>query len=314
MLRLQGIGTHTPGSSVAIAELGGHLGLTPAQVRLHTKFFGQDKVVVARDTDVVGMLVPAGEDALRGADRDSVRYLLYAHTVQHVAPPGHHVLDRVRRELGLRNATAFALSQQNCVSALYAVQLAQYLLHDAEPGSQVLIMAGEKTLSPAIQLIPGTTVMGEATAACLVGTGAAGDEVLAVATRTLGRFYRCNDCSDELKAEYGEIYAGTLVSVMNEALGQAGFGVGDVAAVLPHNVNRFSWKQLSRGLGIPLEKVYLDNVSKLGHCFGADPFINLSDAKKGGIVGPGDLVLLATAGLGATFAAIVARVGEGSNQ
>jgi 3-oxoacyl-[acyl-carrier-protein] synthase-3 len=308
---LQQIGTFVPEESVSIADLSDYLGLSSAQVRVHTKFFGQDKVAYAGDRDLVQMLVPAGEQALSGADRDSVRYLVYAHTIQYIAPVGHRVLDRVRAELGLRNATVFALSQQHCASPLYAVRLAESLVRDAGPGATVLIMTGEKAISPHFRLIPGTTVMGDATAACLYGGGPRGDEVLSVAIRTLGRFYQCNDCSEELLAEYVRTYGDTVIGVMRDALDDAGLGFADVDLVLPHNVNTFSWRKISSGSGIPLDRIYLDNVSTLGHCFGADPFINLAGARKAGKTKPGDIVLLVAAGLGATFATIVARIGEG---
>ncbi len=45
--------------------------------------------------------------------------------------------------------------------------------------------------------------------------------------------------------------------------------------VLPHNVNRYSWSTTARLLGLPLDRIYLENVPKTGHCFCADPFINL---------------------------------------
>jgi 3-oxoacyl-[acyl-carrier-protein] synthase-3 len=107
------------------------------------------------------------------------------------------------------------------------------------------------------------------------------------------------------------LYVETLDAVLREALDRAGFSANEVTLVLPHNVNRLSWRQVADSMGIPLERIFLDNVAKLGHCFGADPFINLSDARSAGKVRPGDIVLLATAGLGATFAAMVVRVGEG---
>ncbi|TDV54824.1 ketoacyl-ACP synthase III family protein [Actinophytocola oryzae] len=311
MPHLQQIGTFVPEESVSIAELSDYLGLSSAQVRVHTKFFGQDKVAVAGDRDLTRMLVPAGEQALAGADRDSVRYLVYAHTIQYVAPVGHRVLDQVRAELGLRNATVFALSQQHCASPLYALSVAEHLLAQEGPDATVLVMTGEKAISPHFRLIPGTTVMGDATAACLLGTGPDGDEVLSTAVRTLGRFYQCNDASEEVLADYVKVYNETVIGTMHDALAGIGLDFSDVDLVLPHNVNTFSWRKISAGCGIPLDRIYLDNVATLGHCFGADPFINLASARVAGKLRPGNIVLLVAAGLGATFATVVARIGEG---
>ena len=104
----------------------------------------------------------------------------------------------------------------------------------------------------------------------------------------------------------------TMCSVVRDALDRAGVGSSEIAAILPNNVNRFSWRQISRNLEIPIERFYLDNISEFGHCFSADPFINLAHARAGGRVNPGDHVLMVTSGLGAIFAALVLRVGEGA--
>ena len=60
-------------------------------------------------------------------------------------------------------------------------------------------------------------------------------------------------------------------------------------------------------LGIPLARVFLDNVPVTGHCFAADPFINYVSARDAGRLRPGDLYLMASVGLGATFSAMVLR-------
>jgi 3-oxoacyl-[acyl-carrier-protein] synthase-3 len=309
---LKQIGTFVPRTTVTVRDLGADLGLTESKVRLYRKFLGFDRVAVAPDAGIVDLLVPAGRDALRGVDPAGVRYLIYAHTIQHIAPPSHRVLDRVRDGLGLSNATAFALSHQNCAAGLYAVQVAQYLLHGADPDATALILAGEKATSGWMQLIPGTAIMGEATAACLVGAGAGGDRVLGVSMRILGEFYRGNECSGDLKRKYDQMYAETMCSVIRDALDRGGVDITGITAVLPNNVNRFSWRQISRNLEIPLDRFYLDNISEFGHCFSADPFINLAHARRNGRVKPGDHVLLVSSGLGAIFAALVLRVGEGA--
>jgi len=66
-----------------------------------------------------------------------------------------------------------------------------------------------------------------------------------------------------------------------------------------------SWYQVAAAIHMPIEKIYLKNISKTGHCFGSDPFINLKDGISAGLISPGDYYLLVTVGLGATFSAIL---------
>jgi transposase-like protein len=79
----------------------------------------------------------------------------------------------------------------------------------------------------------------------------------------------------------------------------------EVAAILPHNANRFSLARLCRRLGYPFERVYLDNIPVTGHCFCADPFINLHSATAQGRLEPGQIYVMTAVGLGATFSATV---------
>jgi len=303
-----------PESSISVDELREPLGLTQGQVLLFTRFLGLERVASAPDVDLTTLLTRAGEEALRGVDRGDVRYLVHAHTMQHAAPPSERVLEQVRNALGLGNATTLGISHQNCVIGLYAIQLARCLLLSARPGEKVLVVTGDKILSRSIHLIPETTIMGEAAAAFLLGHSRRGDRIIGSATRFIGRFYQCLDCPDDLKLEYKHIYLDAFADVMRQALAGSGIAAADLAAVLPHNVNRLSWKKIAHDLGVPTDRVYLDNVPKLGHCFSSDPFINLATARASGRVGPGDLVLMASAGLGASFAATVIQLGEGTAQ
>ncbi|BBA96696.1 putative 3-oxoacyl-(acyl carrier protein) synthase III [Actinacidiphila reveromycinica] len=312
MLYLERVGAFVPETSTSVQELGEPLDLTPSQVLLFTRFLGLDRVAVAPGVELADMLTSAGEDALGDTDRDKVRYLVHAHTMQHAAPPSQHTLEEVRRRLGLRNAAVFGLSHMNCVVGLYALQIARFLLDGAHPDDKVLVVTGDKILSHRIHLIPETTVMGEAAAAVLVGGDPSGDRILGRAVDVQGRFYQCLACPDDLRMEYKHMYADSLSAVMREAVEDAGIASADIAAILPHNVNRLSWKKICAELKIPVDRVYLDNVPKLGHCFSSDPFINLAAARDGARISPGDLVLMVSAGLGAAFAATVVQVGERS--
>lgn len=310
MFYLERIGAFVPDTTMSVEDVGRLAGLTASQVHFYSRFLGLDRVATAPGTSLGEMLTAAGEPALRGVDRDDVRFLIHAHTGQHVAPPTAHLLEQVCRSLRLPNASALSVSHQNCVIGLYAFQVARYLLHGAAPHEKALVVIGEKVIARSSYLIPDTTIMGEGAAAALVGRAPGGDQIIGQATRIIGRFYRGVSSSDDLKAEYKSLYLTALTETMRQALAQAGVATSDLAAVLPHNVNRMSWKRVSRELGVPAERIYLDNVARLGHCYGADPIINLVTARAAGRVGRGDLVLLATAGLGASFGAAVVRLGD----
>ena len=61
-----------------------------------------------------------------------------------------------------------------------------------------------------------------------------------------GEFYRGNECPDDLKRKYDQMYAETMCSVIRDALDRSGVDLTEITAVLPNNVNRFSWRRTGR--------------------------------------------------------------------
>ncbi|MEU1790526.1 3-oxoacyl-[acyl-carrier-protein] synthase III C-terminal domain-containing protein [Streptomyces sparsogenes] len=173
-------------------------------------------------------------------------------------------------------------------------------------GGNALVLTGDRVTRPEQATIPGVAVVADAAAACLVGPGVPGDRLLGSAFRTYGRFYRGFGGADpDREREYTRLYAPALAAVIGEALEEAGTGLDDIRWVVPHNVNRLSWKGVANELGLPYPQVFLDNLPRLGHANCADPYLNLASLRAAGRLAPGDRYVLAAVGLGATFGAAV---------
>lgn len=314
MLHLHAVAPFVPEHSVAIEDLRVPIGLSEAEYQLFTRFLGLERIATATGLTTFDMLLAAGREALAGTDRSKVRYLIHAHAVQHVAPPQLRLAHSLREGLGLGGARSFAMSHQSCVAGLYALKVAELLLGAQPAGSTALLLTGEKIFSPLVQHLPGTTITGDAAAAVLVGLDGPGDAVIGRAHRTLGEFHRSRDMPPAQQRRYHHVYIDALVSVMRDAVRDAGLELEDVSLVLPHNVNRFSWVAAATALPIPLDRVYLENIPKFGHCYCCDPFVNLTTARAQGAVHPGDPVLMVSGGQGATFGAVVVRIAEGTRR
>lgn len=305
------VGSFIPETALSMDELRNLLGMTDAQLATYRRFLGYEKVVSAEGVSLLDMLVSAADPVLHGVDLSRIRYLIYAHTIQQAAPPGVNVTAQLRAALGLDHAVSFAISHQNCATGLYAVYLADLLLASDPGDGRALIVMGERAFCRETRVIPNMALLGEAAAAVLVSKGGSGDEVLSSQFHMYGKFYEGIKAAPELVRELNKKYTGALSDVIREAIHRAGIDIADVALILPHNVSRLSWMGVSRALGIPMSKIFLDNVPRLGHVFCADPFINLDAARRAGLLNVGDAVVLACMGIGATFGALVARIGEG---
>lgn len=309
MTFIDAVTVYLPDRRVPLAELADDLGLTAMQVRLFRKFLGFAEV--PRDGDGDGTLADllyataASLTALRGREH-LVRYIVHARNLPVVAPYPLNPLHEVSVRLGLGHAVAFTITHQACATGLIAIDAAGKLLAaDGERDGLALVLAGEKAFTRDAQLVPGMSIFGEAGAACLVSVNGKSDRLLSYACRVRGEFDGRLESRPELAARFEEEYPASLAEVMRAAVARAGLRMDDISLILPHNVNTVSWQRLCRRMAFPAERVLLDNVPVTAHAFCADMLINYATAMEAGLLRSGDRYLVAAAGTGATFAAMV---------
>ncbi|MEU8672248.1 3-oxoacyl-[acyl-carrier-protein] synthase III C-terminal domain-containing protein [Streptomyces anulatus] len=304
---LEAVESFAPERIVPIGQLADRLGLRRTKLRLFERVHGLKEIRFDPDLGLFDVVLPAARRIT--ADplvRDRLKYVVYAHTTQAVAPAHISPAQEIKDRLGLAGVEAFALSQQNCASGIAAVDTAAELLRaEGGPGDCALVITGEQAFSPHIQLIPDVAIMGDAGAACLVTLDGGGDRVLSYATRTLGEFSAAMLLDEERSLEVSKFYAPVLAEVVQEAVTQAGMTLPDIDLIIPHNVNLQSWRQTIGELGIDRSQVFLDNVERYSHCFASDVFLNYTTLRDAGRLTAGRNYLFATVGLGATFAAMV---------
>lgn len=309
-ITLERIESFLPERSVRIEELGVRLGLRRAELGVFRKFYGLDRLRFDPEMSLLELLRPAARRAVSALpEGDRISYLAYAHTTQAVAPADMDVAQLVKDDLGLREAEAFGMSHQACVSSLGAIDVLGALMRaeraESTERAWALMVTGEKAYSPIVQHVPNTAIMGEAAAACLVTVGGAGDVVRSFVTRTCGEYAHWLELTQQQSTEFGERYGQRVADVVHEALREAGLGLDDVDLIIPHNVNILSWRQSIKELGIRPERVFLDNVPRYSHTFSSDVFVNYTTLREAGRLVEGANYLLVSVGLGATFGAMV---------
>ncbi len=309
MTSLAAVASYLPEQVTPITPYLAGVGLSPSQIKLYHRFYGFSEVRLAPESSSADLMLAVADrlPELRG-QQHRVRYLVQARTIQLAAPYPCNPLHEVRAALGLKNATAFSITQHACASGLLAVDLCGKLLaSDGDPDALALILAGEKAFTPSAQVIADSAIMGESMAAVLVRAGGDRDEMIGYATRTHGRFHTGPFLTPELMKEFDQLYAPALAEVITAAVARAGLTPADIALVLPHNVNQMSWFRVAKLVGLPRDRIALENLPRLGHCFCADSFINYRAVRDDGRLRPGDHYVMTSVGLGATFSAMVFR-------
>jgi len=304
---LRAVACYLPDKRMPVEDVAGQLGLTAMQVRLFRRFLGMAEIRLDHGGTLLDLLSAATArlDALRGHEH-LVRYVLYARALPVVVPYPVNPVRDVCRAFGLDHAVSFTVSHHACASGLLAVDIAGRLLaEDGDPDALALVLTGEKAFTRDAQLVPGMSIFGEAAAACLVASDGPADRVISYAVNVRGEFDGRLDEAPEMASRFEKEYPTSMAEAMTAAADQAGVSLGELSLILPHNVNALFWQRLCRRIGFPVDRVLLDNVPVDGHAFCADPFINYVTAMERGLLRPGDRYLIAAAGVGATFAAMV---------
>ncbi len=224
MTALDAVAVYLPKQRVAIEDLAGQLGLTPIQVKLFRRFHGLAEIRLDPGRTLLDLLLAATArlESLHGRE-DQVRYVLHARSMPVVAPYPVNPLHELCGMLGLRRAVAFTVTHHACATGLLAVEVAGRLLAaDGDPAALALVLAGEKTFTRDAQLVPETSIFGEAAAACLVRSDGPHDRLLAYAADIRGEFDGRMEDSPELMARYQRDYPTSLAGVMQEAAARAG--------------------------------------------------------------------------------------------
>lgn len=307
MTALKAVACYLPDKRVPVEDVARQLGLAPLQSRLFRRYLGLADIRLDREGTLLDLLSAATWRLaeLRGLEQ-RVRYVLYARVMPVVVPYPVNPLRDLCVAFGLGHAVSFTVTHHACATGLLAVDVAGRLLaEDGDPDALALVLTGEKAFTRDAQLVPGTSVFSEAAAACLVGPDGPADRVLSYAASTRGEFSGRLDEISAMASSFEKEYPASLAEAMSAAADQAGMSLGDLSLILPHNVNALSWQRLCRRIGFPVSRVLLDNVPVAGHAFCADPFINYATAAQRGLLRPGDRYLIAAAGFGATFSAMV---------
>ncbi len=313
------VSRHIPDESETVEAIGERIGISRLQIDLFTRYLGLGEVRVAPDRGYADRLVDAAAKLKTLPGNESrVKYMLAARTAQDIATTAEQPLEEVAARLGLR-PTVFSVTEHACASSLYALWIAGNLLRDEDPDALALVLMGETPSMDGLYL-PGTSIMGDSSAACLVAADGERDRLVSFAFHMNPSFEHvmaetvdnATSFEDVFRAqtetstdELGKTYIEEISAVMRRAAADAGTSLEDLAIILPHNVNRISWMRVCRANDLPIEKVMTDLIPVTGHCYTADCFINYVEADDKGLIGEGERYMIVGVGTGGSFAAMV---------
>ena len=261
------------------------------------KSFGFDTVHLAGKESNLDMAIAAAQRVLEESDidRDEIGMILYAAALSSSAtlwdgalPASVLQLETVadlfkypasvlQTELDLPNASVAGINQIGCASIFAALRMAKALIVAEDDLRAVLCVSADKFPAGRHRDLA-YNVVSDGACATIVRRGDSRNRIVACAQVTKGALWD----SEEIENEIIAAYFPTATALIERTLAKAGLEMDDISLVIPHNVSLRSWEILGRLIQCPPERIYTENIARVGHTIASDNLLNLRRATEAG--------------------------------
>jgi 3-oxoacyl-[acyl-carrier-protein] synthase III len=231
------------------------------------------------------MAIDAGKSTLQasGLDPSQVDLLVLCSTQFPCDGTTHgSFVETIMTGLGLCSASFMGLTLNRCTNLLAALRTGEALVASGRHRKILLISTDmERDETSRLQ---GFALFSDGAASCLLSDeGDSGYQVLGSASaQDISTLDWSNEISSDLSRQ-----------VNDRLLGPHGLAVGDLSALMHHNIFKPLVVMKERQAGFRPDQLFTGNITRVGHCFAADSLINLVDRVAAGHVPDGGVVMLA---------------------
>ncbi len=198
--------------------------------------------------------------------------------------------------IGLGDIPAYGVNLNRCVNLLAGIDVASAFVASGRY-RRVLVITTDKVADDADRMSQ-FALFSDGAASCVIA-----------AEPGAGPCFELTGCAtaqETAALEWSNQISADLAKEVNAALlAGPGLKVGDVAALMHANLFKPLVVMKERQAGFGMDQLYLDNITRFGHCFAADPLINLVDRLALGHVASGSYCLLASSVPGSRIGALL---------
>ncbi len=201
--------------------------------------------------------------------------------------------------VGLGDIPAYGTNLNRCVNLLAGIDIAHAFVTSGRY-RRVLVITTDKVAEGGDRMSQ-FALFSDGAASCVVAAERAGGSSFEL----LG----CAIAQETAALEWTNQISSDLARLVNERLlAEPGLKLGDIAALLHANLFTPLVVMKERQAGFSTSQLYLDNITRIGHCFAADPLINLVDRVALGHVPAYASCLLASSVPGSRIGVLLRRV------
>jgi 3-oxoacyl-[acyl-carrier-protein] synthase-3 len=227
-------------------------------------------------------------------------------------------------DLGAEDSMILSFKVGGCAGLHVAIKTALGWMSTDESIQTVLLVAGDAAPAGNRSLLP-ITIHGDASSAVILrregtqSTTKQGPLLLSVEAMTIGSLQnaitmvRTNGHSDIvvdalcIEQQVMPVYFLNLLRVVNQALAASSLTLKDIDHFIYSNISQRDREGFGKMVGLPKGSMLRTPMSEYGHTFGSDLIINYVNMRRSGLIHPGQLLLFASAGIGFTWGATIAR-------
>ncbi|UUU39506.1 3-oxoacyl-ACP synthase [Streptomyces sp. NBC_00162] len=224
--------------------------------------------------------------AAAGAEPGQVDALILCSTRFPGGPRTHGgFVQAVMTGLGLGDAAFTGITLNRCTNLLVGLRLAQALVASGQHHT-VLVVTTDRISDEAIRM-ENFALFSDGSAACLVSARPYGDNAYEILGGASAQDPPSLGWSNEISSDLARVVNDRILTPLDLTL-------KDVDGVLHPNLFKPIVVLKERQAGFSAGQLFLDNIPRVGHCFAADPLINLVDRAEAGQLRDGGHYLLAS--------------------
>ncbi len=242
--------------------------------------------------------------------------------------PTWSAIGYVQEKLGMKNAIATAVNTGGCASFHVALEAVCALMSNSDDISTAMLVAGDRTPTGNKIYFP-ITVTTDGGGALILKKNHDRGQILGIENYSIGRlhdvwyvpglplqppkgpvdesciFMHCD--YDKFNKEIIPVNTFMFRKIIRSVLQKNGLSIDDIDYFIYPSFTKWDQSTFMKAMDIPSDKIYLDNLKRIGHVQECDMVINYVDAVSNGHITEGKTVMIVSNGAGFFWSAAIVR-------
>jgi 3-oxoacyl-[acyl-carrier-protein] synthase III len=250
------------------------------------------------------MAIDSGSATLRaaGTDPSSIDALVLCCSEVGVGARMHgRLAATVLTGIGLGDIAFYGMGFNRCVNLLAAIDVASAFVSGGRYRG-VLVVTTDRVADEEERMLH-YALLSDGAASCLVTADPGGRDRYQIESCAAAQDTRSLDWSGEISSDLARRVSDALLAPLEMRL-------ADVSGLMHANIYKPLVVMKERQAGFTPEQIYTENIGRVGHCFAADPLINLVDRMALGHVQPDRHYMLASSVPGSRMGVLLRRLAD----